>query len=99
MVSGERVWEYGSWVASRNLGNEAGDASVEALVKAVQGRNAIPQRWYALKARLLGIDRLADYDRMASVSDVEAQIGWDAAKELVLDAYGSFSGELADTVN
>jgi oligoendopeptidase F len=95
----DRLRHFDSWIASRNLANEAGDESVEALVEAVQGRNAIPQRWYALKARLLGIDRLADYDRMASVSDVEAQIGWDAAKELVLDAYGSFSGELADTVN
>ena len=70
---------------------------MQALVDAVQGRNSIPQRWYALKARLLGIDRLADYDRMASVSDVEAHVGWDGAKDLVLDAYGSFSGELADT--
>lgn len=95
----DRLRHFDTWIASRNLANEAGDASVEALVKAVQGRNSIPQRWYALKARLLGIDRLADYDRMASVSDVEAQIGWDAAKDLVLDAYGSFSGELADTAN
>jgi oligoendopeptidase F len=36
---------------------------------------------------------------MASVSDVEAQIGWHDAKDLVLDAYGSFSGELADTAH
>ena len=28
-------------------------------------RNDIPQRWYTLKARLLGVDRLADYDRVA----------------------------------
>jgi oligoendopeptidase F len=70
---------------------------VQALVDAVQGRNSIAQRWYSLKARLLGIDRLADYDRMASVADVEAHIGWQSAKALVLDAYGSFSGELADT--
>ena len=48
------------------------DESVQALVEAVQGRNSIPQRWYTLKARLLGIDRLADYDRMASVADVES---------------------------
>jgi oligoendopeptidase F len=93
----DRLRHFDSWIASRNLANEAGDASVQALVAAVQGRNSIPQRWYALKARLLGIDRLADYDRMASVSDVEAHIGWGGAKELVLDAYGSFSGEMADT--
>src|SRR3954447_2416259 len=93
----DRLRHFDTWIASRNLANEAGDASVQALVDAVQRRNAIPQRWYALKARLLGIDQLADYDRMASVADVEAHIGWTGAKELVLDAYGSFSGELADT--
>src|SRR3954447_8355157 len=93
----DRLRHFDTWIASRNLANEASDASVQALVDAVQARNAIPQRWYALKARLLGIDRLADYDRMASVADVEAHIGWTGAKELVLDAYGSFSGELADT--
>ncbi len=93
----DRLRHFDTWISSRNLANEASDASVQALIEAVQGRNSIPQRWYALKAKLLGIDRLADYDRMASVADVEASIGWHDAKELVLDAYGSFSGELADT--
>ena len=38
-----------------------------ALIEAVRGRYDIPQRWYRLKAELLGIDRLADYDRAAPV--------------------------------
>jgi oligoendopeptidase F len=93
----DRLRNYPSWIASRNLANEATDESVEALVSAVQARYSIPQRWYTLKARLLGIDRLADYDRMASVAQTETSIGWDQAKDIVLDAYSSFSGELADT--
>ena len=93
----DRLRHYDHWIASRNLANEASDESVQALVDAVQRRYAIPQRWYALKAQLLGLDRLRDYDRMASVADVEAEIGWVAAKDLVLDAYSSFSVELADT--
>jgi oligoendopeptidase F len=88
---------YGSWIASRNLSNEASDESVQALVDAVRGRYSIPQRWYALKAQLLGLDRLADYDRMASIGESEAEVGWSEARDLVLDAYSSFSGELADT--
>ena len=36
---------------------------------------------------------------MASIGDVESKIGWHEAEELVLDAYGSFSGELADTAH
>jgi oligoendopeptidase F len=92
----DRMRHYGSWIASRNLSNEASDESVQALVDAVQSRYAIPQRWYTLKAQLLGLDRLADYDRMASIGGAESNVGWGEAKELVLDAYGSFSGELAD---
>jgi oligoendopeptidase F len=94
----DRLRRYESWIASRNLANEASDASVDALVHAVQARYSIPQRWYEAKARLLGLDRLADYDRMASVADAESEIGWGEARDLVLDAYASFSGELADTV-
>ena len=38
---------------------------MQALIEAVRGRYEIARRWYRLKARLLGIERLADYDRMA----------------------------------
>ena len=70
-----------------NLANEASDESVQALVDAVVGRYDIPQRWYSLKATLLGVDRLHDWDRMAPVVDDVAEFGWGEAKELVLDAY------------
>jgi oligoendopeptidase F len=92
----DRLRHYPSWVSSRNLANEATDESVQALVDAVVGRYDLPQRWYRLKAKVLGIERLADYDRMSSVASDESRIGWAAAKGVVLDAYGSFSPELAD---
>src|SRR4051812_2320188 len=91
----DRLRSYGNWIAARNLANEASDESVQALVDAVQARNDIPQRWYKLKAGLLGLDRLADYDRMASVATTDAEFGWDEARTLVLDAYASFSPDLA----
>ncbi|MBK9178804.1 MAG: M3 family oligoendopeptidase [Acidimicrobiales bacterium] len=94
----DRLRSYPTWLASRNLANEASDESVHALVDAVRARFDIPQRWYALKARMLGLPRLADYDRAASVAESEATIGWTEAADLVLDAYGSFSRELADIV-
>jgi oligoendopeptidase F len=92
----DRMRSFPSWLASRNLANEASDESVDALIRAVEARYSIPQRWYSLKARLLGVDRIKDYDRNASVAVSEAAVGWRAAKDLVLDAYASFSSELAD---
>ena len=94
--STDRLRSHDSWIASRNLANEASDESVQALVDAVVSRYDIPQRWYALKAQLLGVPKLADYDRSASVADAEAEFGWDEARTLVLDAYASFSPQLAD---
>lgn len=94
---GDRLRQYPTWLSSRNLSNEASDDSVQALVDAVVSRYDLPQRWYTLKAQVLGIDRLKDYDRMASVAADESRIGWSAAKDLVLDAYNSFSPQLADT--
>jgi oligoendopeptidase F len=91
----DRLRHYPSWIASRNLANEASDESVHALVEAVQSRYDIPQRWYSLKAQLLGLERIADYDRMASVASSDEEFGWDEARALVLDAYASFSPELA----
>lgn len=94
----DRLRHYESWLASRNLANEASDESVRALVDAVQERYDIPQRWYALKARLLGLDRLADYDRMASVTASDDRFAWSDATAMVLDAYSSFSADLAAVV-
>ncbi len=93
----DRLRGYPSWISSRNLSNEASDESVQALVDAVVARYDLPQRWYSLKAQVLGVDTLADYDRMASVASDESRIGWAEATEVVLDAYASFSPELADT--
>ena len=94
----DRLRNYDSWVASRNLSNQASDASVQALVDAVVDRYDIPQRWYRLKAQLLGVERLADHDRNASIAEVEQEFTWSEATAIVLDSYGSFSPELADVV-
>lgn len=94
----DRFRRYPSWISSRNLSNEASDASVQALIEAVQHRYDIPQRWYALKAQLLGVDRLADYDRMASVTASDPEFGWSEGTAIVQESYASFSGELADVV-
>jgi len=90
----DRLRSYEHWLAARNLANEASDESVAALVSAVTGRYELARRWYRLKAKLLGIERLADYDRMAPLAVDEEQVEWPAARELVLDAYGSFSPTL-----
>ncbi len=95
----DRLRGYPSWISSRNLANEASDESVQALVDAVVDNYSIAQRWYTLKAQVLGLDKLADYDRMASVAIADRDIGWAEGTQIVRDAYASFSPELAGIVD
>ncbi len=90
----DRLRRYPNWLAARNLANEASDESVAALIEAVRGRYEIARSWYRLKAGLLGVERLADYDRMAAVTEDEVEYPYARAREIVLDCYTSFSPEL-----
>jgi oligoendopeptidase F len=94
----DRLRSYPHWLAARNLANEASDESVAALIEAVRRRYEIPRRWYRLKAKLLGVERLADYDRMASVTEDEVSFPFAQARAIVLDCYSSFSPELGGLV-
>ena len=87
----DRLRRYPHWLASRNLANEASDESVMALIQAVRSRYDIPQRWYRLKAKLLGVDRIADYDRAAPVQAHDVTFSFAQARDFVLETYDSFS--------
>ena len=80
----------------RNRANMVEDAVVDALVSAVVGDYArLSHRYYLLKARWLGLDKLQHWDRNAPLpGHDDRQIGWEAARRQVLDAYGAFSPEL-----
>jgi oligoendopeptidase F len=94
----DRLRAYPNWLASRNLSNEASDESVMALIEAVRGRFDIPQRWYRLKARLLGLERLDDYDRYAPLETKEIVYSFGEARDFVLDTYDSLSPDAGNVV-
>ena len=85
-------------ISARNLGNRVEDEVVDALIAAVEdSAPRLAHRYYALKARWMGVDRLDYWDRTAPLpEDDDRAIGWDEAVETVLSAYRAFSPELAD---
>jgi oligoendopeptidase F len=93
---------YARPVSSRNLANQVEDSVVDALATAVKGSyGALSHRYYRLKARWLNGDQaepaLDYYDRNAPLpGDPDRHFAWDEARNLVLDAYGRFSPDLAD---
>ncbi len=92
----DRFRNYKNWVSSRNLANQTDDDTVEALVSAVTSSYDLVQRYYKLKADLLGLKEMKDYDRYAPIIQNEETITWDEAKEMVLDAYTSFHPRMGE---
>ena len=93
----DRWRNYPDPATARHLSNQVEAEVVDALVTAV--REAYPRlshRYYALKARWMGMDKLAFWDRNAPVPDQpDRAIGWDEARETVLSAYHRFAPEMA----
>ncbi len=89
---------YARPISSRNLANCVEDEVVDALISAVKGSYAsISHRYYALKARWLGLDTLEYWDRNAPLlGDDDRTIAWPEARDTVLSAYAQFSPRLAE---
>ncbi|WP_284177681.1 M3 family oligoendopeptidase [Rhabdaerophilum sp. SD176] len=83
---------------SRHLANRVEREVVDAMVAAIEAAYPrLSHRYYALKARWFGKDKLEFWDRNAPLPKVpQATIGWKEARALVLDAYGDFSPKMAD---
>ncbi|WP_079148557.1 M3 family oligoendopeptidase [Streptomyces agglomeratus] len=90
----DRLRGRSHWRARRNAENQVSEASVQALLDAVSSRYDLVRRWYRLKARLLGVQRLAHYDRSAPIGSASRAVSWQEARETVLDAYAAFSPQL-----
>ena len=83
--------------AARHLSNRVEPEVVDALVAAA--RAAYPKlshRYYKMKAKWLGKDKLMHWDRNAPLpAEDNREVPWNEAKDLVLKAYGNFSPEMA----
>ena len=82
----------------RNRANMVEDEVVEALVAAVTADfPRLSHRYYALKAKWLGLEKLQHWDRNAPLpDDDDRSISFAEARERVLAAYGAFAPEMAN---
>jgi oligoendopeptidase F len=77
----------------RHLANRVSKKSVDALINTVNENTDIVAEYYEIKRKLLGYEKLYDYDRYAPIklTDKTPEISFEEAKELVLRAFKNFS--------
>ncbi len=83
----------------RNLSNQVSGELVRLVMETVESRHDLVCRYYKLKANLLGLDKLYDYDRYAPLKGETGTMEWDQARELVVGAYGDFHPEAGRIVS
>ena len=82
----------------RHLSNDVEPEVVEALRSAVVAAYPkLSHRYYELKRKWLGLDKMQVWDRNAPLPMQDKTIiGWDKAEKTVMDAYGAFDPRMAE---
>jgi oligoendopeptidase F len=78
-----------------NMDNELDDETVEAMLTATEESYGIGRKWFAAKARLLGLDRLELADQYAPIGEARS-FSWLEAVEVVDTSFGRFAPKLAE---
>ncbi len=87
---------FASPIATRNLGNDVPDAAVDVLLSVCAENAGLFQHYFKLKARICGIRAMSRYHLYAPHRTEAKRYRYADAVRMVLEAYRSFSPQLAD---
>lgn len=88
--------QFSSPISARNLINDIPDEVVSTLLDVCQENALVFQRYFRLKARLLGMDRLRRYDVYAPVARSDKTFEFGDAAALVLESFNQFEPKVAE---
>jgi len=86
---------YESPIAVRNLSNDIPYAAVRALLVVARRNAPLFQRYFTLKAKWLGVEKLRRYDIYAPLMESSRDVPYDDAVDLVLETFNRFDLDFA----
>ena len=87
---------YANPISARNLVNDLPDEVVETLLEVCEANADVFQRFFKLKAKWLGIDKLRRYDIYAPVAESDKEYDFSKAVQLTFEAFNEFSPRIAE---
>jgi oligoendopeptidase F len=88
--------KFSSPIAVRNLGNDIPDKAVDTLLDVARKNAGIFQRYFKMKASILGMEKLRRYDIYAPVVKAEKPFEYASAAQMVLDSFSEFDPKVGD---
>ena len=86
----DRLRSYPDPLAQRHLSNEIDGAAVKTLMAVTEENYGLAQDYFALKAKLLQLPRLALYDQYAPVGKEVTPFPYAQAEQVILEAFETF---------
>lgn len=87
---------HSSPIAVRNVMNDIPDAAVDALLDVCRRNAGVFQRYFVLKAKWLGMEKLRRYDLYAPLTASDRKMDYAAAVDKVLDTFQRFEPQVAE---
>ena len=82
---------YETLEEARHIANQTTQKSVDSMVKTINANVGIVEEYYTLKAKILRLETLYDYDRYAPISSDSDSFSYAESKAMVLKTFEEFS--------
>lgn len=86
--------KFNSPIAVRNINNDIPDEVVDTLLGVSEENSRVFQRFFNMKAKLLGLKKLRRYDIYAPVTQSDKKYSYDEAVNLTLECFADFDPKL-----
>jgi len=87
---------FKSPIAVRNQANDVPDKVVDTLLSVIKKNAGVFQRYFKLKAKWIGMEKLRRFDIYAPLADSDKKVEYDAAVQKVLAMFNDFSPRVGD---
>lgn len=82
------------------IANDVQQKTIDSLMKTIEKNVGLYQRYLKLKAKLMGLDKLANYDLVAPLPNApQMDYTWEEARKEVVNAYIEFDKEMGGWVS
>jgi oligoendopeptidase F len=87
--------KYSTPMTQSLIANDVDERTIQSLLHTIEKNVNVYRRYLRLKARLMGLDKLANYDMVAPIpSSPEVHYSWNQAREEIVSAYTRFDREI-----
>jgi oligoendopeptidase F len=95
-----KLRKYSTPMSQSLIANDVDQQTIDSLLKTITRNVDLYQRYLRLKAKLMGLEKLSNYDLAAPLPKTpEMKYNWMEARAEVVDAYTEFDKEIGDWVD